>query len=113
MLQGVAGFAAAAAIGPRALAARAREVHMKTIPAGSEKIPSVGMGTWLTFNVAPYTDARKQRVEVLRAFFEGGGKLVDSSPMYGLAEAAVGYCREQLDGAPDGCDICCQELPSQ
>lgn len=58
------------------------------------------MGTWLTFNVAPYTDARKQRVEVLRAFFDAGGTLVDSSPMYGLAEAAVGYCREQLDGAP-------------
>ena len=100
MLQGVAGLAAAAALGPRALAAAAREVHMKTIPSSSERIPSVGMGTWLTFNVAPYTEARKQRVEVLRAFVEGGGKLVDSSPMYGLAEAAVGYCREQLDGAP-------------
>jgi len=73
---------------------------MKAIPASSEKLPSVGMGTWLTFNVAPYTDARKQRVEVLRAFFEAGGTLVDSSPMYGLAEAALGYCREQLDGAP-------------
>ncbi len=73
---------------------------MKAIPASGEKIPSVGMGTWLTFNVAPYTGARKQRVEVLRAFFEGGGTLVDSSPMYGLAEAAVGHCREQLDGAP-------------
>lgn len=73
---------------------------MKTIPATGEKIPGVGMGTWLTFNVAPYTEVRKQRVEVLRAFFEGGGRLVDSSPMYGLAEAAVGYCREQLDGTP-------------
>ncbi len=73
---------------------------MKTIPASSEKIPAVGMGTWLTFNVAPFTEARKQRVDVLRAFLEAGGRLVDSSPMYGLAEAAVGYCREQLDGAP-------------
>ena len=99
-MQGVAGLTAAAVLGPRALAAGAREVHMKTIPAGSEKIPSVGMGTWLTFNVAPFTEARKQRVEVLRAFFETGGRLVDSSPMYGLAEAAVGWCREQLDGAP-------------
>jgi diketogulonate reductase-like aldo/keto reductase len=57
------------------------------------------MGTWLTFNVAPYTDAREQRVEVLRAFLAAGGRLVDSSPMYGLAEAAVGYCRDKLDGA--------------
>jgi diketogulonate reductase-like aldo/keto reductase len=95
------GLAAAAALGPRALAAAAPEARIvKPIPATGETIPAIGMGTWLTFNVAPYTDARKQRVEVLRAFFSAGGRLVDSSPMYGLAEAALGYCRGQLDGAP-------------
>jgi diketogulonate reductase-like aldo/keto reductase len=100
VLQGAAGIAAAAVLGPRAFAAVARQVHMKPIPATGETIPAVGMGTWLTFNVAPYSDARDQRVEVLRAFFDVGGRLVDSSPMYGLAEAAVGYCREKLGGAP-------------
>jgi diketogulonate reductase-like aldo/keto reductase len=85
---------------PGSLAAATRKANMKAIPATGEKIPGIGMGTWLTFNVAPYTDARKLRVEVLRAFFDAGGTLVDSSPMYGLAEAAVGHCREQLDGAP-------------
>jgi diketogulonate reductase-like aldo/keto reductase len=100
VLQGVAGLAAAAALGPRALAAAPGKPLLKPIPAGGELIPAVGMGTWITFNVAPYTDARAQRVEVLRAFFEAGGRLVDSSPMYGLAEAAVGHCREQLGGAP-------------
>jgi diketogulonate reductase-like aldo/keto reductase len=100
VLQGVAGVVAAAAL-PRAFgAAQQAPAHVKPIPAGGETIPALGMGTWITFNVAPYTDARAQRVEVLRAFFEAGGRLVDSSPMYGLAEAAVGHCREQLDGAP-------------
>ena len=95
------GLAAAAALGPGALAAAAPQARIaKAIPVTGEAIPAIGMGTWLTFNVAPYTEARKQRVEVLRAFFAGGGRLVDSSPMYGLAEAAVGYCRGQLDGAP-------------
>jgi diketogulonate reductase-like aldo/keto reductase len=94
------GLAATAALGPLALAAEDRPAHAKLIPATGEMIPSIGMGTWLTFNVAPYTEARARRVEVLRAFFEGGGRLVDSSPMYGLAEAVVGHCREQLDGAP-------------
>ncbi|MGQ0587294.1 MAG: aldo/keto reductase [Gammaproteobacteria bacterium] len=100
------GIAAAAAVGsgvlgPRALAAApGGKVHLKPIGASGESVPAIGMGTWLTFNVAPYTDARGQRVEVLRAFFEAGGRLVDSSPMYGLAEAAVGYCREKLGGAP-------------
>ena len=97
-LQGLGGAAAAVALG-RAGAAEP-EALLKAIPASGEKIPAIGMGTWLTFNVAPYTDAREQRVEVLRAFLETGGRLVDSSPMYGLAEAAVGYCREKLGGAP-------------
>ena len=100
VLQGVAGLAAAAALGPRPLAGAEPTALLKPIPAGGEAIPAIGMGTWLTFNVAPYTDARAQRVEVLRAFFEAGGRLVDSSPMYGLAEAAVGHCREKLGGAP-------------
>ncbi|MGH8442529.1 MAG: aldo/keto reductase [Nevskiaceae bacterium] len=100
VLQGVAGIAAAAALGSRVLvAAPGRAVQLKPIGASGESIPAIGMGTWLTFNVAPYTDARDLRVEVLRSFFEAGGRVVDSSPMYGLAEAAVGYCREKLDGA--------------
>lgn len=96
-LQGLGGLAAAAMLRPGAAAAGGL---LKAIPATREAIPAIGMGTWLTFNVAPFTEARKQRVEVLRAFFELGGRLVDSSPMYGLAEAAIGYCRDQLRGAP-------------
>ena len=103
VLRGLAAIAAAGSgvLGPRALAVAAPAPRVaKPIPATGETIPAIGMGTWLTFNVAPYTEARKRRVEVLRTFFASGGRLVDSSPMYGLAEAAVGYCREQLDGAP-------------
>jgi diketogulonate reductase-like aldo/keto reductase len=99
VLQGVAGLAATA-LGPGPLRAAAQKPLLKPIPASGETIPAIGMGTWITFNVAPYTDARAQRVVVLRTFFEGGGRLVDSSPMYGLAEAAVGHCREKLAGAP-------------
>jgi diketogulonate reductase-like aldo/keto reductase len=96
------GLAAAAALGPHTLAAAPAPEprHLKPIPATGETVPAIGMGTWITFNVAPYTDARAQRVEVLRAFFEAGGRLVDSSPMYGLAEAAVGHARDKLGGAP-------------
>jgi diketogulonate reductase-like aldo/keto reductase len=99
VLQALAGAAGLAALGRDATAAVAPALT-KTIPASAEAIPVIGMGTWITFNVAPYTAARDQRVEVLRAFFEQGGRLVDSSPMYGLAEAAVGYCRDRLAGAP-------------
>ncbi len=70
----------------------------KKIPSSGEWLPAIGMGTWLTFNVLPLTDAREQRVEVLRKFFDLGGTLVDSSPMYMAAEAAVGYALKKIGG---------------
>ncbi len=59
-------------------------------------LPSIGMGTWITFDVGDDTRLREQRVDVLRAFFEEGGRLVDSSPMYGSAEDVLGHCLGQL-----------------
>ena len=55
-------------------------------------LPPIGMGTWITFDVGDDGAARAQRVEVLRAFFDEGGRMVDSSPMYGSAEAVLGHC---------------------
>jgi diketogulonate reductase-like aldo/keto reductase len=69
----------------------------RSIPSTGERIPLIGMGTWITFDVARDTDARNQRVEVLRAFFERGGGMIDSSPMYGQAEEVIGYCLERLE----------------
>ena len=84
------------------LLARAADapLHLKPVPGHDLRLPALGMGTWITFNVPPFTAARETRVEVLRAFFDAGGRLVDSSPMYGLAEAVVGHCLEQLGDTP-------------
>jgi len=63
----------------------------RPIPASGERIPAVGLGTWLTFDVGGEDSAaRRARGDVLRAFLAAGGRLVDSSPMYGSAEAVVG-----------------------
>jgi diketogulonate reductase-like aldo/keto reductase len=59
------------------------------------------MGTWITFNVGRDAVAREDRTEVLRTFFELGGGMIDSSPMYGSSEAVVGYGLERL-GYPRG-----------
>jgi diketogulonate reductase-like aldo/keto reductase len=99
VLQGLAGAAALATPAGRAAEARP-DVLLRPIPATGERIPAIGLGTWLTFNVPPFTEARERRVEVVRALFEGGGRMIDSSPMYGLAEAAIGHCRDKLGGAP-------------
>ena len=62
----------------------------KPIPSSGEAIPVVGLGTWITFNVGRDKQARRQCAEVMRAFFAGGGRLVDSSPMYGSSQGVVG-----------------------
>jgi diketogulonate reductase-like aldo/keto reductase len=62
----------------------------RPIPSSGEQIPRVGLGTWITFNVGQDPPARARCVQVMRAFFEGGGALVDSSPMYGSSQGVIG-----------------------
>jgi diketogulonate reductase-like aldo/keto reductase len=71
----------------------------KTIPVSGEAVPVIGMGSWITFNVGDDPGARAVRVEVLRAFFERGGAVIDSSPMYGTSEEVIGHCLAQLEGS--------------
>ncbi|MGB0694330.1 MAG: aldo/keto reductase [Rhodospirillaceae bacterium] len=75
------------------------EKLLRSIPSTGEQIPSVGMGTWITFNIGPNPTLRAQRTEVLRRFFAHGGGMIDSSPMYGTAEDVLGHCLAQLQPA--------------
>ena len=74
----------------------AAAIHRRPIPSSGESIPVIGMGTWITFDVR-MPDARERRVAVMQAFFDRGGGLVDSSPMYGEAEAVIGYCLKRIE----------------
>lgn len=69
---------------------------LKTIPSTGEQLPAVGVGSWLVFNVGNDDEAIKHRTEVLRTFFEYGGGLIDSSPMYGSSEEVIGHMLGQL-----------------
>lgn len=72
----------------------------RQIPRTGQAVAAVGMGTWLTFNVAPGDAlALRQRSEVLQRFFAAGGQLIDSSPMYGSAEEALGLLLPQAGTA--------------
>lgn len=62
----------------------------RAIPSSGEKLPAIGMGSWITFDVGADAAARAVRGEVLRRFFAAGGKLVDSSPMYMSSEEVLG-----------------------
>jgi diketogulonate reductase-like aldo/keto reductase len=91
---------AAAALLPVAAAlpcgAQPAAPQQRRIPRTSEPLPLVGLGTWITFNVGDDPAGRAESTAVMRAFFEGGGRLIDSSPMYGSAQAVVGHGLRQL-----------------
>jgi aryl-alcohol dehydrogenase-like predicted oxidoreductase len=66
--------------------------------ATGERLPVIGMGSWLTFDVGDDRHARAARLEVLRAFFAHGGGMIDSSPMYGSSEEVIGRCLRAFAG---------------
>lgn len=101
-------FLALSALGaltlPQLPSALAAEPLLRTVPATGERLPAIGMGTWITFDVRTSreaTDALTARWQVLQAFFSAGGRLIDSSPMYGQAEAVLGELLPQSPGAKD------------
>ncbi len=67
--------------------------HKRVIPSSGERIPVVGMGSWLTFGIDPDDkEEMHQRLEVMREFLNRGGGMLDSSPMYGNAQEVIGRC---------------------
>lgn len=65
-------------------------------PSAADRLPLIGLGSWITFNVGNDTAARDSCAEVMRAFFAGGGRLIDSSPMYGSSQETIGYGLQKL-----------------
>lgn len=65
------------------------EINMRTIPRTGESVPAIGLGTHMAFDIKP-GKARDHLREVLKRFYEGGGRVVDTSPLYGMAEVSVG-----------------------
>jgi len=88
--------AAAGVVAPLARPAGAAGPRTRPIPATGERLPVIGMGTWITFNVGDDAELRDQRTEVLGMFFALGGGMIDSSPMYGSSEEVIGYGLRRL-----------------
>lgn len=69
---------------------------MRPIPSSGELLPTVGLGSWITFNVGDDPAARAGCTEVVRSFLANGGRLIDSSPMYGSAQDVIGDALARL-----------------
>ena len=87
---------AASALRPRYANAATGPALTRAIPSTGERRPVIGMGTWITFNVGDDAALRAQRAEVVRTFFERGGTVIDSSPMYGTSEEVIGDCLTRI-----------------
>jgi len=72
----------------------------RKIPSTGEELPVIGLGTWQTFDVGTAERERAPLEEVLRDFVALGGRLVDSSPMYGRSEEVVGAIAAKLGLQP-------------
>jgi diketogulonate reductase-like aldo/keto reductase len=93
VLASLAGLGLTAALPARLGATEVTRKRLtKTITASGEELPVVGMGSWITFNVGSDKELRARRCDVLDSFFELGGGMVDSSPMYGSSEEVIGHC---------------------
>jgi diketogulonate reductase-like aldo/keto reductase len=68
----------------------------RAIPSSGEKLPVIGLGSWQTFDVGPASPQLKQLEEVLSLFVKLGGRVIDSSPMYGRAEGVIGELAAKL-----------------
>jgi diketogulonate reductase-like aldo/keto reductase len=87
----------AVALLPSRLAWSQPAVLTKPIPSSGEALPVVGLGSWITFNVGDDRVARDACAEVMRAFFAAGGRMIDSSPMYGSSQQVIGHGLNKLE----------------
>jgi diketogulonate reductase-like aldo/keto reductase len=94
-LRRLGGLAALLALQPAS--AQMPNLIQRTIPSSGEKLPVIGLGTWQVFDAGNDAAARAPLKDVLRVFFAAGGRLLDSSPMYGSSEAVVGDLCSELN----------------
>ncbi len=96
LLQTLAAAGVSATLDPLRALAQADPLLTRKISSSGEALPLVGLGSWITFNVGRDPAARDACAEVMRAFFRAGGRMIDSSPMYGSAQEVIGYGLQKL-----------------
>jgi diketogulonate reductase-like aldo/keto reductase len=98
VLGAAAALGTLAAIGPARATAPLLAKPIGATLAGRDKetLPVIGLGSWITFNVGRDAEGRARSAEVMRNFFQLGGRVIDSSPMYGSAQAVIGEALKAL-----------------
>src|SRR5262245_35755815 len=97
LLRALAATGAAAMVPPPLVSAQPAAPLTRPIPSTGEALPAVGLGSWITFNVGDDPIARDACTQVMAAFFDAGGRMIDSSPMYGSSQKVIGYGLARLE----------------
>lgn len=84
------GLAASAAMPPAFAQSATAPVLTRAIPRNGEKLPVVGLGTAIIFDIGADAEKRAERTRVIRTLLDGGARLIDTAPSYGTAESVVG-----------------------
>lgn len=92
----MAGTAASLLVSPNLIAQSERSLLQRAIPSSGEMLPMIGLGTSRVFDVGSGAAEREPLEQVLATLAKMGGKVVDSSPMYGRAEAVTGEIAARL-----------------
>lgn len=85
-----AGFALAATLRSGTAQAAAEPILTRPVPRSGERIPAIGLGTAIVFDIGDDAVRRAERRAVLQALLDGGARVIDTAPSYGSAEVVVG-----------------------
>ena len=97
-LAGASGLGIVPARAQPAARAQTGAMHTRPIPSSGEALPVIGCGTWLGFDHASGSAEYQRLPGVLAALFAAGGRVIDSSPMYGRAEENTGTLLAAVPG---------------
>jgi diketogulonate reductase-like aldo/keto reductase len=89
-MRGLGLLSAGIALMPKKIFGDSRQPITRAIPSTGERLPAIGMGTSRTFDVGNDPAGMAQLSKVLQVFFDNGGAVIDTSPMYGTSEKVIG-----------------------
>ena len=83
-------------LSPESFITNSLDLHQRSIPSSGERIPVIGLGTWIQFDVPKDDPEMDQLQAVLQNMMDQGGRVIDSSPMYGRSEENIGQLTQNL-----------------
>jgi diketogulonate reductase-like aldo/keto reductase len=72
-------------------------MERRIIPSSGKLLPVIGLGTSRVFDVKPNKALLEIRKQILEILLFHGGAMVDTSPMYGMAEEITGIISRELN----------------